>query len=443
MTQPTIDATHDPSRTSWVQTANEKNCDFPIQNLPFGLFSLCGSEPRFGVAIGDMILDVVAAAASGLLSGVGAHVADVARNQCSLNRVLALDPGVLTDFRRQLSATLASHCPKECQSVAQAHLRRQSDCDLHVPLEIGDYTDFFASIHHATATGALLKPDDPLPRAYKWVPMSYHARSSSVVASGAEIHRPLGQMGSRGGMPPRFEPTAWLDFELELGFYIGKGNTLGTPIGIQDAGRQIAGFCLLNDWSARDMQRWESVPLGPFLSKNFATTISPWIVTADALRPFRCAAMTRAPDDPQPLSYLDHEADRASGGLNVELSVWLQTAKMREAECDPLVLAHSNAKYLYWTPSQMVTHHASSGCNMRSGDLIGTGTLSGPQKSQSGSLLELSSGGREPVTLPNGETRVGLIDGDEVIFRGVCRRDGFVSIGFGDCRGRILPARQQ
>ena len=302
---------------------------------------------------------------------------------------------MLSDFRRAVSDALASHCPEDRQGALQACLRRQSECTLHVPVEIGDYTDFFAGIHHATATGSLLKPEDPLPRTYKWVPMAYHARSSSVIASGADIHRPLGQRGSRGGMPPRFEPTARLDFELELGFYIGIGNALGAPIGIQDAGRHIAGFCLLNDWSARDMQRWELVPLGPFLSKNFATTISPWIVTADALLPFRCPAMTRAPDDPQPLPYLDDEADRGRGGLNIDLSVLLQTAKMRETGAGPVTLAHTNSNYLYWTPAQMVAHHASSGCNMRPGDLIGTGTLSGPQKSQSGSLLELSSGGRD------------------------------------------------
>ena len=443
MIQPKIDKTHDPSRMSCVETANEKDCDFPIQNLPFGLFAWRGGEPRFGVAIGDMILDVVAAADAGLLTDVGKNVADAARNQHSLNRILALDPDVLSGFRCALSEALASQGPRHCQGALQACLRRQDDCALHAPVEIGDYTDFFAGIHHATATGSLLKPDDPLPQTYKWVPMAYHARSSSVVVSGEDIHRPFGQRGSRGGMPPRFVPTTRLDFELELGFYIGQGNALGAPIGIQDAGRHIAGYCLLNDWSARDIQRWEAVPLGPFLSKNFATTISPWIVTADALRPFRCPAMTRAPGDPRPLSYLDDEADRAGGGLNVELSVLLLTAKMREAGAGPVALAHTNAHYLYWTPAQMVTHHASSGCNMRTGDLIGTGTLSGPQKSQSGSLLELSSGGRDPLTLPNGETRDGLFDGDEIIFRGLCRRDGFVSIGFGDCRGRILPALQR
>jgi fumarylacetoacetase len=435
------DETHARDRKSWVQTANRDGCEFPIQNLPFGIFSRNGGPARFGIAIGDFILDVAAAADAGFISGPALAATDLAGSP-SLNSILALDPRVLTALRRQVADLLDESGPNKQRVLAnrQSLLVEQSRCELHLPAQIGDYTDFFAGIHHARTTGAAFRPDNPLPLNYKWIPLAYHARASSVVVSGTPVHRPFGQMGSRGGKPPRYAPSGRLDFELELGFYIGHGNSIGSTISIANAADHIAGYCLLNDWSARDIQRWESAPLGPFLGKSFVTTVSTWVVTSDALLPFRCPVMTRDSDDPSPLPYLLDNLDQETGGLDIELSALLQTQQMRRDNIPAVPLTSSNAKHLYWTPAQMVAHHASGGCNLRSGDLIGSGTISGPAESQRGSLLELTGGGKKTIELPNGEVRGFLEDGDEITFSATCRRDGFVSIGFGTCVGRIVPA---
>jgi fumarylacetoacetase len=429
------DQTHDPKRRSWVATANRDGADFPIQNLPFGVFSPAGGVPRFGIAIGDSILDVGAISDAGLLTGAAAEAADTARGG-ALNALFALPAAVRTELRRQVSALLDAAAPARPELLHDA-----AACRLLLPTEVRNYTDFFAGIHHARAAGALLAPDNPLPPNYKWVPIAYHGRASSVRASGGDVRRPQGQRppASGGDGRPGFGPSERLDIELEMGFYIGPGNDLGDPIPVAEAGERIVGFCLLNDWSARDIQRWEMVPLGPFLSKSFSTTVSPWVVTSDALRPFRTPAMVRPAGDPAPLDHLLDGADQKSGGLDVELTVWLTTARMRAEGQGPTIIITSNAQYLYWTPAQMVAHHSSGGCNLLPGDLLGTGTISGPTRAQLSSLLELTMGGREPVTLPNGEQRGFLVDGDQITFTARCRRDGFAPIGFGACTGTIIP----
>ena len=437
----TLDETHAPERKSWVETANQDGCEFPIQNLPLGMFSRAGEPPRFGIAIGDSVLDVAAAFDAGFISNQLLATAILGESP-SLNSILALGPDLLTALRRQVANLLDAkgRDSDQAQKKRDKLLVAQSQCQLLLPTQIGDYTDFYAGIHHAHMTGSMLRPDDPLPLNYKWTPIASHGRSSSIVVSGTDIRRPRGQLGSRGGQPPRYAPSIRLDFELELGLYVGLGNEMGSTIDIADASQHIAGYCLLNDWSARDIQRWESVPLGPLLSKSFASTLSPWIVTADALLPFRRPVMTRDVGDPAPLPHLFDAEDQSNGGLDIEISVWLQTEKMRRDNFSPIQLATSNAKYLYWSPAQMVTHHTSGGCNLRPGDLIGSGTISGPTPSERGSLLEMSFGGKNPIELPNGETRGFLDDGDEVTFKAACHRDGFVPIGFGTCVGRILPA---
>jgi fumarylacetoacetase len=351
-----IDETHSPERRSWVETANRHGCEFPIQNLPFGMFSRADEPARLGIAIGDSVLDVAAAANAGFVSG-DAVAAIRSAEKSSLNLILGLEPRVLTDLRRQVADLLDENGPhKSALARRETLIAEQSQCRFHLPAQVGDYTDFFAGIHHASTTGAIAKPESPLPRNYKWTPIAYHGRASSVVVSGTGVHRPLGQVGQRGGNPPRYVPSARLDFELELGFYIGRGNPMGHPIDIAGAGEHIAGYCLLNDWSARDIQRWESEPLGPFLGKSFVTTVSPWVVTADALRPFRCAVMARDPDDPKPLPYLFDKADQENGGLDIELSVTLQTPQMQRDNVPAVPLTLSNARYLYWTPAQMVMY---------------------------------------------------------------------------------------
>ena len=438
---PALDETHAPERKSWVSTANEDGCDFPIQNLPFGMFSRIGEPPRFGIAIGDCVLDVAAAFDAGFISSDSLAAARLEDSPC-LNSILALGPDLLTTLRRQVASLLDvnGRDSNKAQTKCDKLLVAQSQCDFLLPTQIGDYTDFYAGIHHAHMTGSLLRPDNPLPLNYKWTPIASHGRSSSIVVSGTDIRRPHGQLGSRGGQPPRYAPSTRLDFELELGFYVGRGNSMGNPIDITDASRHIAGYCLLNDWSARDIQRWEAVPLGPLLSKSFATTLSPWIVTADALLPFRGPIMARDAGDPVPLPYLFDDEDQNSGGIDIEISVWLQTEQMRRDSLSPILLGTSNAKHLFWSPAQMIAHHTSGGCNLRPGDLIGSGTISGPAPSEKGSLLEMSAGGRSPVELPNGQMRGFLDDGDEVTFKAICRRDGFVPIGFGPCVGRVFPA---
>jgi len=403
-----IDRTHDPNLRSWVESANDPATDFPIQNLPFVCF---GDPPRAGVVIGDQILD--------LLRAVGIkHV----------RSVMAMPKAARVELRRKISDFLTVYTPG-----AEGFLTPLDGAKLQLPCEIGDYTDFYASIHHARNVGSMFRPDNPLLPNYKWLPVGYHGRASSIVVSGTPVQRPCGQITDAPGGPPAFAPSRRLDYELELGAFLGPGNSLGTPVPIAEAGEQLVGVCLLNDWSARDVQAWEYQPLGPFLAKNFATSISPFVVTAEALEPFRCAPEPRPEGDPEPLPHLRSAGDDA---YDIRLEVWLRSAKMGE----PVRLSGSNFRSLYWTLAQMIAHHTSNGCNLRAGDLIGSGTVSGPEKGNRGCLLELAWKGTEPVELPTGETRRFLEDGDEVTLRGWCEAPGFRRIGLGECRGVITPA---
>ena len=431
-----IDATHDPRRQSWVESANGHR-DFPIQNLPFVIFSMGGGKPRGGVVIGEEIVDLRQACAAGLLSGDAADAAEAACGPL-LNPLFALGAKPRQALRAALSDLLAAdgHARTRVQPMAPVLLHKLADCRLRLPARIGDYTDFFAGIHHATNTGRMLRPDSPLPPNYKHMPIGYHGRASTVVPSGAPIQRPGGQRKPSSETEPSFGPSRYLDYELELGVFIGPGNARGTPIPIGEAEDHIAGLCLLNDWSARDIQAWEFQPLGPFLAKSFATTISPVVVTPEALAPFRIPQPERPDGDPRPLDYLASTSPDAA--FDITLEVLIHTAGLKEQGKPPQRLARSNARHLYWTIGQMITHHACGGCNLEPGDLIGTGTISAPTADGLGSLLELTRGGREPVTLASGETRRFLEDGDEVIMRASCARDGFVSIGFGECRGMIV-----
>jgi fumarylacetoacetase len=433
-----IDQTHRPELKSWVTSAND-HPDFPIQNLPFGVFSPRNGGPRGGVAIGDKILDLSAALAASLFDGE-ARLAAEAASRPTLNAFLALGAGARRALRFRASALLASDGP-EREKVAPC-LYTAADCKLHLPAQIGDYTDFFVGIHHATRVGRLFRPDNPLQPNYKYVPIGYHGRASSIIPSEAPVRRPKGQTKVTDAERPMVGPTRRLDYELELGVWIGPGSDLGEPISIADAADHVAGYCLLNDWSARDIQAWEYQPLGPFLAKSFATSISTWIVTPEALAPFRIAQPERPKGDPTPLPYLFDETDQREGGFDLELDVLLLTPALRARGLPPHRLALSNARYLYWTVAQMITHHTSNGCNLRAGDLLGTGTISGPEEIACGSILEATEGGVKPVSLPSGEQRRFLEDGDEVILRGRGRRDGFASIGFGECRAMILPARE-
>ncbi len=443
-----MDQTHDPSRRSWVQSANTPTSDFPIQNLPFGMFRARGRPTaRAGVAIGDHVLDVGGCQEAGLLSGDASEAGRACLAPCAegavtpLNALMALGPRQWTALRRCLSDLLAEG---EGTADERARVSRlvvpSAAVDMLLPAHVGDYTDFYASIDHATNVGWLFRPDSPLLPNYKWVPIGYHGRASSVVVSGTPVKRPRGQLRGQGSETPRFGPSERLDYELEVGCFVGPGNDLGTAIPIGDAESHAFGLCLVNDWSARDIQQWEYQPLGPFLAKSFATSISPWIVTLDALEPFRAPVFARAQDDPQPLPYLDSQANRERGAFGVRLEVGLRTAAMRERGDEPAWLTRSDFTRMYWTFAQMLAHHASNGCNLRPGDLLASGTVSGPTECERGCLLELTKGGAEPIALPNGETRKFLQDGDEVIIRGSCQRPGFVTIGFGECRGVVISA---
>ena len=429
----TIDHTHDPALQSWVASANG-HPDFPIQNLPLGVFGPLAGAPRGGIAIGDMILDLRAVHDEGLLD----EEAQAAARACigpSLNPFLALGAGPRRALRDAVSALLQDG------SDERPHLlHRAEDCILYLPAHVGDYTDFFAGIHHAEGAGKLLRPDAPLTPNYKWVPIGYHGRASSLRPSGAEVRRPHGQRKPASDTVPSFGPSRSLDYELELGIWVGPGNALGTAIPVGEAHEHIAGFCLLNDWSARDIQGWEAQPLGPFLAKSFSTTVSPWIVTPEALAPFRASQPPRPSGDPAPLPHLHDPADQENGALDLELEVLLITAAMRKQGLAPHRLSIGSSLALYWTPAQLLTHQASNGCNLNPGDLLGTGTISAPTSDGCGSLLEISQGGRAPITLPSGEERRFLEDGDEVILCARARRDGAASIGFGPCRGVIAGA---
>jgi len=430
-----IDATHDPRRQSWVESANG-HLDFPIQNLPFVIFSARGGKPRGGVVIGEEIVDLGQACAAGLFAGAAAEAAEAASGPL-LNPLFALGVKPRRALRAALSELLAAdgRARRRVQPLAPVLLHKLAGCRLHLPVRIGDYTDFFAGIHHATNTGRMLRADSPLLPNYKHMPIGYHGRASTVVASGAPIQRPSGQRKPSSETEPSFGPSRYLDYELELGVFIGPGNARGTPIPIGEAEQHIAGLCLLNDWSARDIQAWEYQPLGPFLAKSFATTISPFVVTPEALAPFRIPQPARPDGDPHPLDYL--ASTQPAAAFDITLEVLIETPGLKAAGKPPHLLARSNARHLYWTVGQMITHHACGGCNLEPGDLIGTGTISAPTADGLGSLLELTRGGRAPVTLASGETRRFLDDGDEVIMRASCAREGFASIGFGECRGMI------
>jgi fumarylacetoacetase len=435
-----IDHTHAPERKSWVGSANA-HADFPIQNLPLGVFAPPGGGARGGIAIGEEILDLAAALELGLFERLAAEAAQAASG-ATLNPLFALGREARRALRHRVSAILDADGPDRAriEPLRSRILHAATDCRLEPPAAIGDYTDFFAGIHHATNAGKLFRPDNPLLPNYKYVPIGYHGRASSIIASSAGVRRPSGQRKSGSETVPSFGPSRSLDYELELGVFIGPGNALGAPIAIAEAADHVAGFCLLNDWSARDIQGWEAQPLGPFLGKSFATTISPWVVTPEALAPFRTAQAARPMGDPPPLPYLLDAGDQAGGALDIALEVLLLTPALQSKKLPPHRLSASNARHLYWTVAQLVAHHTCGGCNLRPGDLLGTGTISGPGEGELGSLLEISAGGRRPLTLPSGETRRFLEDGDTVVMRARCRREGFASIGFGECRGTILPA---
>ncbi len=419
--------------TSWIESANDPGTDFPIENLPFGAFRQ-GATPRIGVAIGDCIVDVAALLESGLLKAQAAEAAEACRKPV-LNALMALGHARCSALRHRLQELLQAGSPD--QNEAARCVLPMKAAELLLPVDIGDYTDFYASIHHATNVGRLFRPDNPLLPNYKYIPIGYHGRASSIVVSGTEVKRPSGQTRPPDSGSPIFGPSRRLDYELEVGFFIGQPNPLGTPVPIDKAEDHLFGLCLVNDWSARDIQAWEYQPLGPFLAKSFATTLSPWIVTTEALAPFRTPLPSRPAEDPEALPYL--RSNRGNpGGFDVQLEVYLQSEQMRSAGHPPVRLSRGNFRDMYWSVAQMITHHTSNGCNLRSGDLLASGTVSGGSEEARGCLLELTRGGAEPIQLPGGETRRFLEDGDEVILRGRCERAGVTSIGFGECRGRVF-----
>lgn len=437
----TLNHTHAPQARSWVTSANAAGTDFPIQNLPFASFKRKGGYEgmRGGVAIGDQVLDLQLLATSGCLKGnaIAQAAAEVAAFT-QLNAFMALGPTAWIALRHALFDLLLTTASGAVQQSVEACLVPQSDVEYGLPAHIGDYTDFYTSIYHATNVGKLFRPDNPLLPNYRWVPIGYHGRASSVRVSGHAFHRPQGQVLPPGQTTPVLAPAARLDWELELGVFMGRGNALGEPIALDDADQHVFGMCLLNDWSARDIQAWEYQPLGPFLSKNFATTISPWVVTMEALAPYR-RAMDRPDEKQDDVAYLQSPSNTASGALDIQLRIGLTSETMRAAAADVHWVCQTSYRHAYWTLAQMVAHHTVNGCNLRPGDLLGTGTLSGPTLDQAGALLELTEGGKNPLTLPTGEARTFLQDGDEVTLQGWCEQPGAARIGFGECRAKVLP----
>jgi fumarylacetoacetase len=435
-----LNETHDPALRSWVASANTAGTDFPMQNLPFAVFRRQGSSEawRGGVAIGDQIVDLAAVAALAVFDGL-AGTAVLAAAQDKFNALMALGPSAWSALRLALSRALREGSAE--QEQLQACLVPQAEAQYDVPARIGDYTDFYTSVHHATNIGRLFRPDNPLMPNYKWVPIGYHGRSSSIGVSPQAFRRPLGQTLPPGATQPVTGPSKRLDIELELGIFIGPGNAQGEPVAITEADDHVFGICLLNDWSARDIQAWEYQPLGPFLSKNFASTISPWIVTLEALAPYR-VPFQRPEGDPQPLPYLNSEANRREGSLDIQLQVDLLTPRQRETGAGATTICRTSYRHAYWTVAQMVAHHTVNGCNLQPGDMFGSGTLSGPTLDQAGALIELTGGGKRPLQLPGGEARTFLEDGDTVVIRGWCEKPGAASIGFGLCEGTVLPALQ-
>lgn len=455
-----IDETHDPKLESWVESANDPETDFPIQNLP--LCEGADSEDRSGrgVRIGDFVLDLWELESEGLLEGIEGQdgpFEELALSGYDYWKVEGAD--IPRQVRRRLVDLLRKDNPtlRDNKELRDRVLMPVDDFEFFTPcLKFGDYTDFYASLYHATSVGSMFRPDNPILPNYKHIPIGYHGRASSIVASGTDVRRPVGQQapGEDGGAPS-FGPCKLLDYELEMGVVVGRGNDLGETIDIAEAEKHMLGLCLVNDWSARDLQKWEYQPLGPFLAKSFATTVSPYIVTMEALAPFRVPAFQRDAGDPQPLPYLSSEANSAAGGFDITLEVHLSSERMRKEGLGPVKISTGNFKDMYWTLAQMLTHHASNGCNMQPGDLLGSGTVSGKTKGSRGCLLELTWNGdafasppklvpgtdRTPIVLPTGEERKFLADGDEVIIKGYCEREGFRRIGFGECRGIVTPAR--
>jgi fumarylacetoacetase len=433
---PATDHTNDPQARSWLASANEPDCQFSIQNLPFAVFRHGSETFRGGVAIGDQIVDLARFAGRSSANALAASGAGAAAGS-SLNALMQLGPQIWQALRHELFAGLSRGSPAE--SSLRECLVPQRDAVYALPAQIGDYTDFYTSIHHATAIGRQFRPDNPLLPNYKWVPIGYHGRSSSIGVSGQNIPRPAGQRLAPGEAIPAVGPTRRLDYELELGVFVGPGNARGTSIPIAEAENHIFGLCLLNDWSARDIQGWEYQPLGPFLAKNFATTISPWVVTLQALAPFRMA-FSRPETDPQPLPYLDDPCNRQRGAFDIKLEALIETTHMREAGLAPHRLSVTSFRHSYWTIAQLIAHHTVNGCDLRPGDLLGTGTQSGPTPAEAGSLTELTVGGSKPVSLGDGERRGFLEDGDAVIFRAWCEKPGAARIGFGELHGHVSPA---
>jgi fumarylacetoacetase len=432
-----IDETHDPRRESWVASARG-HAEFPIQNLPLGIFSPPGEGPRGGVAIGDRIFDIRAALEAGLFSGEAANAAAAAAG-ATLNPLMGLGRAPRAALRRRVSAVLAADAAERArvEGISDRLLHDAAQCTLHLPAAIGSYTDFFAGIHHARNGGRRRDPNNPLSPNYKYVPVAYHSRASSVRPSGVPVRRPNGQRKLPDEAAPSFGPCRKLDYELELAVWVGPGNPLGEPIPIAAAGDHLFGLGLFNDWSARDIQQWESQPLGPFLGKSFGSTVSPWVVTPEALAPFRVAQPARPEGDPRPLGHLWNAADQREGAFDIALEAFLLTEGLQAKGLPPHRMSASNTTDLYWTVAQLIAHHSCGGCNLEPGDLFGSGTISGPTREGWGSLMELSEDGTRSTTLPSGESRTFVEDGDEVIFRAHCHRDGCVPIGFGECRARI------
>jgi fumarylacetoacetase len=428
-----LNETHDSEALSWVESANLPGCDFPIQNLPYGVFDRGKPLPCIGVAIGDRMLDLAGAACDGVLPDLETLTCEVLQED-TLNSLMGLGMKRWQALRGSIFRALRKGYAGR-NDVAR-HLLPMSEVEMLLPAQIGDYTDFYASIYHATNVGSMFRPENPLLPNYKWVPIAYHGRASSIVVSGTPIKRPSGQIKLEGSDEPACGPTRRLDYELEAGIFVGVGNELGSPISIDDDEQHLFGMCLVNDWSARDVQAWEYQPLGPFLAKSFASTISPWVVTMEALKPFRVPAFQRGGGDPKPLPYLLSDEDQRHGAINLTLDVYLSTRAMRERGISPHRLSRGNFKDMYWTISQMIAHHTSNGCNLQPGDLIASGTVSGEAPDSRGCMLELAWRGTRPIELPTGEKRTFLEDGDEVVMRGFCEKDG-VRIGFGECRGMV------
>jgi fumarylacetoacetase len=432
--------THRPDRRSWIESANAPRADFPIQNLPFGVFRDWEGDdaPRVGVAIGDLVLDVSALRAT-LFEGAARRAVE-ACTESTLNPLMGLGAEPARALRARLVSLLDAGAPDAVANrrVVEPVLFPLRDVEMLLPADIGDYSDFYASIQHATHVGSMFRPDNPLLPNYKYVPIGYHGRASSIVVSGTAVKRPSGQTKADDAEAPSFGPTKMLDYEVEVGAFIGPGNSLGDPIPVALSREHLFGLCLVNDWSARDMQKWEYQPLGPFLAKNFATSVSPWIVTMEALEPFCTRAATRAEGDPAPLPYLSDADDQSRGNFAITIETYLETSKMRDAKLAPFLVSRGDFSQMYWTFAQMLAHHASNGCNLRPGDLIASGTVSGESRDSAGCLLERTWRGTEPLTLPSGEERRFLENGDTVVMRAFCEKNGAVRIGFGECRGSIL-----